>query len=238
MKILRAYGIPDIVVQLIDKLYTGTKAKVVTADGITEVFDILAGVLQGDTLAPYLVIIVVDYIMTVAIHDVPDSGFTLKPARSKRLGAEKLADVEFADDVATVESILLYGSESWALTESLKKRIDGCYTWMLRMALIIYLKLHKTNQEVYGELPRVTMKFQERRMRLAGHVHRHTELVVNRLLLWEPTHGIRGRGKPAVTYVDNLWRDTGLADTGEIGRLMADKILWRQRINTRTLKPP
>ena len=345
MKILKAYGIPEVIVQLIDRVYTGTKAKVVTADGITEVFDILAGVLQGDTLAPYLFIIVVDYIMTVAIDDVSDSGFTLKPARSRRVGAEKLADVEFADDVAlvtdtideakllldrletaalsvglamndsktkfmsfntpeeecsltsstgnqlehvqdfiylgswiatterdlqvrkakawaachklkkiwksnlrkglkirlfvaTVESIFLYGSETWTLTESLKKRIDGCYTRMLRMALNVDWKLHKTNKEVYGKLPRVTMKIQERRMRLAGHIHRHDELVANRLLLWEPTHGTRSRGRPAVTFVDNLRTDTGLTDTGEIGRLMADRTLWRQRIDTRTLKPP
>ena len=345
MKILRAYGIPDAIVQLISRLYTGTKAKVVTADGITEVFDILAGVLQGDTLAPYLFIIVVDYIMTVAIDDVSDPGFTLKPARSRRVAAEKLADVEFADDVAlvtdtmdeakllldrlesaalsvglamndsktkfisfntpeeectltsstgnvlehvedfiylgswiatterdfrvrkakawaachklkkiwksnlrrslkirlfvaTVESILLYGSEAWTLTESLKKRIDGCYTRMLRMALNIDWKLHKTNKEVYGSLPRATMKIQERRMRLAGHIHRHPELVANRLLLWEPTHGTRSRGRPATTFVDNLRTDTGLTDTGEIGRLMADRLLWRQRIDTRTLRPP
>ena len=37
--------------------------------------------------------------------------------------------------VATVESIQLYGSETWTLTESLNKRIDGCYNRMLRMAL-------------------------------------------------------------------------------------------------------
>ena len=35
--------------------------------------------------------------------------------------------------VATVESILLYGSETWTLTESLKKRIDGCYTRKLSL---------------------------------------------------------------------------------------------------------
>ena len=346
MKILKAYGIPEVIVQLIERVYTGTMAKVVTADGITEVFDILAGVLQGDTLAPYLFIIVIDYIMTVAIDDDDsDSGFTLKPARSRRVGAEKLTDVEFADDVAlvtdtiegakllldrletaalsvglamndsktkfvtlntpeetcsltsntgnqlehvpdfiylgswiatterdlrvrkakawaachklkkiwksnlrrslkirlfvaTVESILLYGSETWTLTESLKKRIDGCYTRMLRMALNVDWKLHKTNKEVYGKLPRATMKIQERRMRLAGHIHRHPELVASRLLLWEPTHGARSRGRPALTFVDNLRADTGLTDTGEIGRLMADRVLWRQRIDTRTLKPP
>ena len=140
--------------------------------------------------------------------------------------------------VATVESILLYGSETWTLTESLRKRIDGCYTRMLRMALNVDWKQHLTNKEVYSRLPRATMKIQERRMRLAGHIHRLADLVAHRLLLWEPTHGARSRGRPALTFIDNLRKDTGLADTEEIGRLMADRTLWRQHINTRTLKPP
>ena len=103
-----------------------TKAKVVTADGITEIFDILAGVLQGDTLAPYLFIIVIGYIMTVTIDDDDsDSGFTLRPARSRRIGAEKIADVEFADVVALVtdtiegEKLLLDRLEKAALSVGL-----------------------------------------------------------------------------------------------------------------------
>ena len=38
-------------------LYRNTKVKVRSPDGDTEYFDIVAGVLQGDTLAPYLFII-------------------------------------------------------------------------------------------------------------------------------------------------------------------------------------
>ena len=57
IKILKAYGIPDIIVHTIEDTYQGTKAKVITSDGDTVEFDILAGVLQGDTLAPYLFII-------------------------------------------------------------------------------------------------------------------------------------------------------------------------------------
>jgi hypothetical protein len=138
--------------------------------------------------------------------------------------------------VATVESMLLYGSKTWTLMESLRKRIDGCYTRMLRMALNVDQKQHLTNKEVYGRLPRATMKIQEQRMQLAGHIH--PELVAHRLLLWEPTHRARSRGRPALTFIDNLRNDTGLADTLEIGRLMAGRTLWRQRINTQTLKPP
>ena len=52
MKILRAYGIPARIVDLINLLYINTRGKVITPDGDTDLFDILAGVLQGDTLAP------------------------------------------------------------------------------------------------------------------------------------------------------------------------------------------
>ena len=48
-------------------------------------------------------IIVIDYIMTVAIDDDDsECGFTLQPAPSRRIGSQKLADVEFADDVALI----------------------------------------------------------------------------------------------------------------------------------------
>ena len=69
-----------------------------------------------------------------------------------------------------------------------------------------------------------------------GHIHRQPELVANRLLLWEPNHGVSW-GRPAMAYIDNRRAETGLNDTGKIGGPMADRVLWRQRINTRTLKP-
>ena len=88
------------IVDLIEKLYTDTKAQVLTPEGLTELFDIMAGVLQGDTLAPYLFIIVVNYCMKLTLENDPDIVFTLKPARSKCHKAIKLADIEFADDIA------------------------------------------------------------------------------------------------------------------------------------------
>ena len=60
MKILSAYGIPDQLVNAIAKFYENTKARVLSPDGETDYFEILAGVLQGDTLAPYLFAIVID----------------------------------------------------------------------------------------------------------------------------------------------------------------------------------
>ena len=43
------------------KLYEGTKAKVVSPDGDTALFDTKAGVLQRDTLVLYLFAIVLHY---------------------------------------------------------------------------------------------------------------------------------------------------------------------------------
>ena len=67
MKILRAYGIPPNLLRAIEKMYADTRAKVISPDGETELFEITAGVLQGDTLAPFLFIIVLDCAMRKAM---------------------------------------------------------------------------------------------------------------------------------------------------------------------------
>ena len=105
MKIQRAYGIPDAIVNLIDRMYTDTTAKVITADGLTEIFKILAGVMQGDTLAPYLFIIVIDYIMSLVTNNA-NHGFTMTPSRSRRYPAEKVTDADFADDLALLSNTI------------------------------------------------------------------------------------------------------------------------------------
>ena len=110
--------------------------------------------------------------------------------------------------------------------------VDGCYTRMLRMALNVSWKEHLTNSELYGRLPQVTTKIAERRLRLAGHIHRHPELTANQLLFWEPQHGESGRGRPHFTYIDCLKADTGLKDKEEIGNLMLDRSLWRDVIKS------
>ena len=70
---------------------------------------------------------------------------------------------------ATVESVLLYGSECWTLKATLQKSLDGCYTRMLRAVLNISKNEHVSNNTLYEGIPRVSDKVAARRMRLAGH---------------------------------------------------------------------
>ena len=101
IKILNAYGIPPTLLRAIEGMYTNTRAKVVSADGETDLFDITAGVLQGDTLAPFLFIIVLDYALRKAINGREEElGFTITPRKSRRYPKEALTDLDFADDIS------------------------------------------------------------------------------------------------------------------------------------------
>ena len=88
-------------------------------------------------------------------------------------------------------------------------------------------------QGVAVNLPAVSNKIASRRLQLAGHCYRHPELSTQKLVLWEPTHGHRGRGRPNTTYIDTLKRDTGAFEASEIATLMADKRLWKDLVVVR-----
>ena len=61
------------------------------------------GVLQGDTLAPFLFIIVLDYAMRSANKGREEElGFELEPKNSRRYPATILTDLSYADDIALV----------------------------------------------------------------------------------------------------------------------------------------
>ena len=74
--------------------------KVRSPDGDTEYFDIVVGVLQGDTLAPYLLIICLDYVLTTSIDKIRENGFELTKNRSRRYLAKTITDADYVNDLA------------------------------------------------------------------------------------------------------------------------------------------
>ena len=103
---------------------------------------------------------------------------------------------------ALVEPILLYGCESWTLDVRLTKQIDGCYTRMLRAVLNISWCDH--------DLPKLSEKVRQIRLRRARHCYRHrSEEIAGMFLFWEPSGGRASRGRPSISYIDQLKRDTG-----------------------------
>ena len=104
-EIFAVYGLPSRIVDAIAIMYDSTAGRVVSPDGNTEYFKILAGVLQGDTLAPFLFIVVLDYAMRKATAENKNLGFTLHP-RSRWHESVKITDVIFADDIAALSDTI------------------------------------------------------------------------------------------------------------------------------------
>ena len=83
-QIILAYGLPKEIVAAIAILYRNTKVKVRSPDGDTEYFDIVAEVLLGDTLAPYLFIVCLYYVLGTSTDKIRENGFELTNKKSRR----------------------------------------------------------------------------------------------------------------------------------------------------------
>ena len=103
--VLRHYGIPEAVVNAISTLYKNSESAVMVDGNISAPFEVSTGVLQGDVLAPFLFIIMVDFLLKKATSD-NDSGIVTHPRRSRRFPAKVLNDLDFADDIALLESTM------------------------------------------------------------------------------------------------------------------------------------
>ena len=89
-QILLAYGLPKETVAAIIILYRNPKVKVISPNGDTDYFNIVAGVLQGETQAPWLFIIGIDFVLRTSIDKIKENGFKLTKERIRRYSAKQL----------------------------------------------------------------------------------------------------------------------------------------------------
>ena len=134
-QILLAYGRPKETVAAITILLRNTKVKVRSTDGDTEYFDIVAGVLQGDTLAPYIFIICLDYVFRTSIDKIRENGFELTKKRSRRHPAKTITNADYAILANTP-------SRAETLWHSLKRAAAG---------IGLHVNAHKTEYMWYNQ---------------------------------------------------------------------------------------
>ena len=118
-QILLAYGLPKETVAAIMILYRNTKVKVHSPNGDTGYFNIVPGVLQGDTLAPYLFIICLDYMLRTSIDKIKENDFELTKKRSRRYPTKTITDADYTDNIAILANVpaqALLHSLEWAAT--------------------------------------------------------------------------------------------------------------------------
>ena len=61
---------------------------------------------QGHTLAPYLFIICLDYVLRISIDTIKENGFKLTKERSRRCPIKTITDADYADDIALLANAL------------------------------------------------------------------------------------------------------------------------------------
>ena len=133
-------------------LYQNNKVKVRSPDGDTDYFDIVAGVLQGDTLAPYLFIICQDYVLRTSIDKIKENGFELTKKRSRRYTAKTITDADYADDIVILANA---PAQAETLLHSLERAAAG---------IGLHVNAHKTENMCFNQtgnistLDRISLK--------------------------------------------------------------------------------
>ena len=120
-------------------LYRNTKVKVRSPDGDTDYFDIVAGVLQGDSLAPYIFIICLDYVLRTSTDKIKENGFELTKKRSRRYSAKTITNADYADDIALLANAL---ARAETLLHSLERAAAG---------IGLHVNAHKTEYMCFNQ---------------------------------------------------------------------------------------
>ena len=104
-----------------------TKVKVRSPDWDRYFFDIVAGVLEEDTLAPYLFIIYLDNLIRTSIDLMNEKGFTLKKTSSRRYPAQTITDADYTDDIVLLANT---PTQAESLLHNLEQAAEGIRLYM------------------------------------------------------------------------------------------------------------
>ena len=193
--VLRHYGIPEVVVNAISALYNSSKSAVMVDGNISDTFEVSTGVLQGDVLAPFLFIVLVDFLLKTATSDV-DSGVETHPRRSRRYPAKVLNDLDFADDIALLESSISRAQAQLASTAAAAKDLG----LLISVPKTEYMTANCHPQpglEVYGEPIKHVTDFRYLGSKMASAA---SDLKRRKALAWS-----------AFWKLEHLWRSSQLS---------------------------
>ncbi|VDP39340.1 unnamed protein product [Schistosoma mattheei] len=91
-KLLRQYGVPEKIINIIRNSHDGLQCKVVYGGQLTDAFQVRTGVRQGCLLSPYLLLLVVDWIMKTSTSEGKHG--------LQWTAHNQLEDLDFADHIA------------------------------------------------------------------------------------------------------------------------------------------
>ena len=128
-----------------------------------------------------------------------------------------------------VWSTLMYGSESWTLTEEMKNKLRAAEMWFYRRMLRISWRDRVTNEDVMARLGvqrSLVKEIRKRQLNFIGHIIRREK--IEHLCLTGRIEGRRSRGRQRTKYMDSIVKDIERNNTSnELIHLAGDRERWR-----------
>jgi hypothetical protein len=128
-----------------------------------------------------------------------------------------------------VWSTLLYGAETWTISENMAKRLSALEMWCYRRMLRISWTEKITNEEVLQKAEikkRLYTTIQTKKLQYFGHIIRQNGEPLYRTVLEGKVNGTRGRGRPRDKWTSNITKWTGLQYHQAVG-LAQQRKKWR-----------
>jgi len=129
-----------------------------------------------------------------------------------------------------VFSILNYGCESWTWNKAMLKKVNAFEHWCYRRMLKISWKDKITNKEVLKRV-NTNLNFlksmKKRKLEYAGHVLRGSSGTTHLVLLEGKVYGERTRGRPRLTWTEDIIAWTQLDTYERVKRTAEDRKKWK-----------
>ena len=143
---------------------------------------------------------------------------------------------------SVVFSTFLYGCESWTISASSEKKIEAFEMKCYRRLLRVPYTAHRTNDSIRCEITtaigahkHLLQIVRERKLSWYGHVTRSTSSLAQTILQGS-VEGKRGRGRPRMTWRDNIktWTNMTFSQLLENAK---DRQKWRELVSSSSTPP-
>lgn len=128
-----------------------------------------------------------------------------------------------------VWSVLLYGCETWCISDSDRNKLDAFEMWCYRRMQKISWRDHISNEAVLkgvGEIRSLDASIRHRRAQWLGHLIRHENIA--RTMLEGTIEGENKRGRPRREYLSQILHDMHCTSYQQMRRLAEDRTTWRE----------
>ena len=135
---------------------------------------------------------------------------------------------------SNVKSVLLYGSETWLMTDKLRSRLQTFINKCLRKVLRIFWPNWITNEELWSttNTKPIEEEIRRRKWKWLGHTLRKDPMSITRQSLrWNPV-GRRKRGRPKKTWRRTVKEDMKQVDMswGQLSNIAQNRVRWRATV--------